>query len=172
MAKREKSFEFVGRVAAIDYGRMVYWAIFLPAAIASTPAFAGKKPVRMRGRFGGEGGRDVALAWQRKGGRWYVLVSKATARAIGAKLGSRVEVAFELVAGDDVEVPAEIGEAIDQEPEWAALWKNLTPGAQRGAAHWVASAKGEMIRADRAVRIFTALEAGLPPIPTKRPRPG
>jgi hypothetical protein len=154
----------------IDYGRMVYWAVFLPRALASLAVFAGGRPVRMRGRVGGTAGGDVALAWQRKNGRRYILISKALAKQIGASPGTRVHVAFDLVDDEAVVVPDEIEEAMCQEAEWRALWKKLTPGQRRAASHRVSSAKSESIRADRAIQIFRDLEEGRTPGPPARRR--
>lgn len=171
-AKRSRApawtHSFEGPIEVIDYGRMVYWAVFLPKALASLPAFASGRPVRMRGRVGGATGVDVALAWQRKNGRRYILLSKAIAKKIGASAGSRVQVAFDLVEDEEVVVPDEIEEAMRQEADWRALWAKLTPGQRRAASHRVSSAKGESIRADRAIRIFRDLEEGRTPGPPRR----
>ena len=174
MAKRAKNhtwtYAFEGAVEVIDYGRMVHWALFLPAALARRAEFGGGRPVRMRGRVGGPAGTDVALAWQRKDGRRYILISKALAKQLAVAPGARVHVAFDLVDAEEVVVPSEIEEAMCQEPEWRALWKALTPGRQRGAAHLVSSAKTEMTRADRAIRLFRDLEEGRMPGPPPRQR--
>ncbi len=175
MAKRAQApawkYRFEAPIEMIDYGRMVYWAVFLPPALAKLAAFDGGRPLRMRGVVGGPKGIEVALAWQRKGGRRYILVSQALARAIKVSAGSSVQVAFDLVSADHVVVPDELAEAMRQEPGWRALWRKLSPGEQRGAAHRVASARTAPVRADRAIAIFRALEDGQSPLPT-RPPPG
>ena len=68
---------------------------------------------------------------------------------------------FDGVALRTVEVPAELREALRQEPAWRKLWAAQTPGRQRGIAHHVDSARSPETRAARAVEALERLEQGL-----------
>jgi len=113
-------------------------------------------------------GKEVALAWQVAGGRHYLMVGSALARALRVDAGSRVDVAFSIVSGDDVRVPPEIAEAVRQEPAWRRLWRALRPAEQRRLAHLVDSARTDEVRARRAVELFRGLESGIVPGPPRR----
>jgi hypothetical protein len=161
------AFSFEQSVEVLDYGRMVYWIVRLPKALASRAPFAGSKKVRFVGLIGG---RKVALAWLTDRRGHYCMVSKALARAAKVSPGSRVRVEFDVAGEDDVIVPAEIREALRQEPAWRKPWNALTPGKQRGLAHMVAKVKDEEARAQKAIAILTAVAAGNVPGPPPRRR--
>lgn len=152
---------------------MRYWVLFLPARLQKVAPFAAKKKLRMRGIVGGAGhtgGKPVSLAWQVANGRHYVMFGRAAAKSLGLTLGKKVEMAFDLVPDDDVDLPEELREALEQEPTWKTLWSELTPGKQRGLAHMVRGLKNPDLRALRAVDLLRGLEDGVVPGPPKRRR--
>jgi hypothetical protein len=151
-------------------GTMRYWVVFLPAKLQKKAPFAAKKKLRMRGVVGGPGGKPVSMAWQVSRGRHYVMFGRALARSLGLALGHSVDIAFDVVDPDDVDVPEELREALYQEPDWEKLWSALTPGKQRGLAHMVRSVKSPELRAQRAVDVMRAVEAGNVPGPPRRRR--
>ncbi|MBS2017427.1 MAG: YdeI/OmpD-associated family protein [Deltaproteobacteria bacterium] len=161
------AFTVEGSVEELDYGRMVYWVVRLPKAIATRAPFDEAKKVRFVGRIGGQ---KVALAWLTDARGHYCMVSKAVARAAKVTVSSRVRVEFDLAGEDDVEVPPEIREALRQEPAFRKPWKALTPGKQRGLCHMVAKMKNEDARALKAVAILTAVAEGNVPGPPPRRR--
>ena len=156
-------FRFVAKLESLDFGRMVYRVLYLPPTLQRRAPFVKGGRLRMRGTIGGQA---CALAWLRSAGRFYLLVGKSLQRAIGARPGDRLEVCFSIADGHDVPIPEELAEAIRQEPAWAALWGALTPGARRGHAFRVESAKRPATRVQRAIDIMRSLEDG--PTPRRR----
>ena len=148
-------------------GTMSYWAVFLPASLAAREPFSHLRRLRMKGLANGA---EVAMAWQLSGGRHYVMFGRALAKKLGLALGARVSLAFDLVDDDVVDVPAEIAEALRQEPDFRRPWKKLTPGKQRGIAHLVRTVKDPDRRAQRAVDLLRDLERGVVPGPPRRSR--
>ena len=104
---------FVGPLESLDYGRMVYWVSFLAEGLQKRAPFVAGGRLRMRRTIGGE---PCLLAWLREKGRHYLLVSQAFARTLHVLLGNRVKVRFSLVEAARIAFPAEIAEALRQEP--------------------------------------------------------
>ena len=146
-------------------GRMSYWVVFRPRSLQGRPPFDARRRLRMRGVAGG---KRVSMAWQLSSGRHYVMFGRALARSLRLSLGSKIELAFSIVPDADVEVPAELREALRQEPSWRAAWKALTPGKQRGVAHLVRSVRAPELRAQRAVDVLRAVAEGTVPGPPRR----
>ncbi len=172
MAKTKRStFDHTieGRLEEVDYGRMTYWVVFLPPRLEAQRPFLEQRKLRMRGEVAG---RAVSLAWQLKGGRHYVMFGKTLAKALGLVPGSKVSLSFSLVPDDEVDVPAELREALRQEATWQSLWRALTPGKRRGLAHLVGKVKSPDLRAQRAVELLRSLEDGVVPGPPPRRRSG
>jgi hypothetical protein len=168
LAVASKSFDYTIRVALEELliGKtMSYWVLFLPRKLQDTEPFAARKRMRMRGTANGQ---SVSLAWQLSSRRHYVMFGRTAAKALGIALGQQVELAFSLVSDAEVLVPEELAEALRQEPSWRKAWRALTPGKQRGLCHMVNTAKDPERRAQRAVDILRAVEAGNVPGPPKR----
>lgn len=161
------AYGFDGRVEVLDYGRMVYFIVRLPKALEGRRPFAERKKIRMVGRIGSE---DVALAWLVDAKGHYCLVSKALAAAAKIGVGSKVRVVFDVVGDDVLDVPAEIREALRQEPDFREPWKALTRGKQRGLCHLVTKLKSEDARALKAIAILRAVADGNVPGPPRRRR--
>lgn len=141
-------------------GNAQFLFIHLPDHLQALPAFAAPGRRRMKGTVAGV---PVHRAWQpTREGRRYLMLSAAIARQAGLSPGDPVAVSFSLVDDDHVEVPAELREALRQEPAWRRLWAAQTPGRQRGIAHHVDSARSPETRAARAVEALERLEQGLP----------
>lgn len=149
-------------------GTMRYWVVFLPGSLQERAPFKERKKLRMRGLVGGPGGKPVSMAWQTSHGRHYVMFGRARAKSLGLVLGHKVDISFELVGDEEVDVPEELREALEQEPDWQRLWASLTPGKRRGLGHMVASVKSPELRAQRAVDVMRAVESGSIPGPPRR----
>lgn len=110
------------------------------------------------------------MAWQRSGGRHYVMFGRGAAKALGLALGDRIRLEFTLVSDTVVDVPPEIRELTRQDRELGAVWKALTPGARRGLGHLVRSVRSPELRAQRAVDLLEAARRGELPRPPRRRR--
>jgi hypothetical protein len=169
MAAKKKNlaytYSFAAPLEVLDFGRMKYWVIRLPLTLRKQVPFSNQRVVRMRGKIADQ---TVSLAWTLSGPTHYVLVSKALARAAKIGIGDHVHVAFSIVSSDEILVPAEIAEALRQEPEWQRAWDALTPGARRGLCHMVDKLKDEEKRAMRAISILESVQRGDHPRPKRR----
>jgi hypothetical protein len=166
LSRSADTHEFTATLEVLSFGRMKYLVIFLPESLQALPAFAGRKRLRMKSSVGGH---PLQRAWQSLGdGRRYAMLGSAFCRKAGLSVGDVVTVQFSLIEDDQVEVPAEIREVLRQESRWRTLWKALTPGKQRGLAHYVESARGLETRASRVVEVMEKLEAGVPLGPPRR----
>jgi Bacteriocin-protection, YdeI or OmpD-Associated len=161
MAAKKKSlaytYSFSAPLEVLDFGRMKYWVVRLPLTFRRQVPFSNQRVVRMRGKIADQA---VSLAWTLSGPTHYVLVSKALARAAKIAIGDSVQIAFNIVASDEIIVPAEVAEALRQEPEWQQAWDALTPGARRGLCHMVDKLKDEEKRAMRAINILESVQRG------------
>jgi hypothetical protein len=160
------AFEFATKVDLIDYGRMVYWVLRLPKALQNQAPFKDRKRVRMEGEISGV---PVRLAWVVDAKGHYLMLGRSTAKRAGLGVGSTARVRFKLVGDDAVEVPAEIREALRQEPSWRAPWRALTPGMQRSLSYLVLRMRTEEKRAQRAVEVLEHVAAGTATQLVRRP---
>ncbi len=91
-------------------------------------------------------------------GNWYILLSKKTLKQANASLGDVVSVRFRVADQDEVDVPAALVTALTAAPEMQLLWRDQTPGKQRGLAYLVASAKRPATQRKRIALVFEILE--------------
>ncbi len=145
-------------------GAYHYTVVYLPAAIASEPPFAGAARLRVEADIAGV---PVNGAWQPANGRRYLMLPKVPLRKAGLAVGSRVDVAFRLAAQDQVDIPVELQQLLAAERAVQAAWKKLTPGKQRGLSHLVSSAKRPETRKARLEQVRNVV-LGLVPEPWKR----
>jgi hypothetical protein len=112
-------------------------------------------------------GVPVKGAWQPSGGRWYLMLPKGPIKKAGISIGTVVEVAFKVLAQDDVDVPPELSAALHALPKAQEAWSALSAGKQRGLAYMVASAKRAETKQARVEQV-TAVLLGKAPLPWAR----
>ncbi|MEO0637342.1 MAG: YdeI/OmpD-associated family protein [Pseudomonadota bacterium] len=140
-------YEFTAEIDKIDYGRMVYAVLFVPAALEAKLPDGGKSKLRIVAELqktDGEGKRTEhagALLPEARGK--YLLLSKRVLSGLKAEIGDEVHVAFALDDPDRVDVPPVLTDAMAEEPDLHDAWHSLTPGKQRGLAYRIAQAKTE-----------------------------
>ena len=87
------------------------------------------------------------------GGRAIIGVNKANREAAGVEAGERVPVEVELdTEPREVEVPPELAEALEPEPELRAFFDGLSYTHRREYAEWIAEAKRDETRRRRVER--------------------
>ncbi|MCD4852657.1 YdeI/OmpD-associated family protein [Arthrobacter sp. AK01] len=95
------------------------------------------------------------------GGKYMVGVSAANRELTGAAAGDTVEVGLEVDTQPRViEVPADLGAALDAEPEAKAFYGTLNYSSQRRYVEPIADAKTEETRARRIAKVVADLKAG------------
>lgn len=90
-------------------------------------------------------------AQSQKIGPNYFMVSANLRRQLKAKAGDYVDIKFEWVSRDKLEIPEELQEVLLQDEEFNARFSTFTVGKQRGLVHFVASAKNTDTRIKRAL---------------------
>jgi hypothetical protein len=155
MAGRKKKFKFITTLAPID-GVFMKTAIFLPQdVIRQLP----KGRVRAKGIFNGA---PFSLAVQHvQDGGWYFSVSAPLRKAAGIKIGDKVEVAFELVDPDLLDIPEELEALLQQDENALKAWQKLTTGYQRSLIHYITSVKNVDSRIKRSLLLMEKAKAGL-----------
>ena len=134
-------------------GSYHYTVVYLPDDIARTMPFAEHPRLRIEADVSGV---PVKGAWQPAKGVWYLMLPKAGLKAVGLAIGDEVDVAFRVIAQDDVDVPEELAAALAKSAKRRKAWEAHTAGTRRGLAHFVESAKRA---ATRAARLEAALAA-------------
>lgn len=161
-------YAFFGVLTAHKLGAYTYKVIRLPAELREKPPFAGQNRLRFEGELG-----DLPLsgAWQSDGqGGLYAMVSPKLMKALGIALGAELELRFNLVSENEIELSEELADALEADEAAAEAWAALTPGRQRGLAYLVASAKTEPTRRKRVALVVAGLHSGDLPGPPGRKR--
>jgi Bacteriocin-protection, YdeI or OmpD-Associated/Domain of unknown function (DUF1905) len=156
------TFEAV--IARHPVGTLFYTVVYLD------PSLHASLPLREHPRLRIEAdisGIPVKGAWQPAKGRWYLMLPKAALKQAGLRVGSRVEVAFKVIAQDDVDVPEELAARLASSKRLRAAWATHTPGTQRGLAHFIESAKRTETRVARLAQVEAAI-LGTAPLPWAR----
>ncbi|MEM6702489.1 MAG: YdeI/OmpD-associated family protein [Acidobacteriota bacterium] len=151
------SHQFEAPIVTHDVGsdRYVYTVVFVPADLVAELPLREHPRLRITGEVEGHP-LEASLTPVR--GRWYLLLSKKLLEAIGAKVGEQVTVSFNVADQNAVSLPEELQRALEANPSAADLWRDQTPGRQRGLAYRVASAKTSPTRAKRIQEVFDILE--------------
>lgn len=155
---------FETKIARHCVGTMAYTVVLLDPTLQDTLPLREFPRLRVEADVAG-----VAIkgAWQPAKGIWYLMLPKAPLKQAGLSIGDSVEVAFRVVAQDDVDVPMELADRLASDGRLRLAWAELTPGAQRGLAHFVSSAKRIETRTVRLERVEAAL-LGTAPLPWSR----
>ena len=140
-----------------DYLTYRYTVIWLPEEIAAQLPLSEAPRLRISGELNEH---PVTGAWQPSRGRWYLMLGKPVLKATGLTVESLAELRFRMEPQDEVEVPALLARALDQDTEAAARWSALTPGKRRALAHHVGSAKTGSTAARRTAQALAWLSGG------------
>ncbi len=144
---------FSAKVTEMDFGRMVYAVVYLPAAVRQGLTTGSR--ARVIGTVGGAPFRGGVLP--AGGGRQYLLLSKKFLKSAGLAVGHTAAVRVRLDDPDAVELVPEFERSLDAHPTASRVWRRLTPGARRGFAHRVASARQAVTRRARIEECIDAL---------------
>ncbi|MEO0987757.1 MAG: YdeI/OmpD-associated family protein [Cyanobacteria bacterium J06639_14] len=150
-------YEFTGQIVTHNLGTYVYTVVFLPPDLQDELPLNKYPRLRMSGEIG-----EVPIegAWQPSKGHWYLMLSRPLMKAGNYSLGDEVDVRFNVVDQDAVEVPDELALALDRDEAASQAWDQLTPGKRRGLAHRVASAKTAPTRSRRLAEVLNSLKSG------------
>jgi Bacteriocin-protection, YdeI or OmpD-Associated/Domain of unknown function (DUF1905) len=148
------SFGFEWVVDTLDYEKYLYSVIYLPAEIAAQLPLAVYPRLRVEGEINDY---PFSGAFIPSSQGHHLIVGSARLKAMGLKVGMPVELRFNIADQDGVDVPEELLGALGAHKATQQAWAALTPGKQRGLAHFVGSAKTEATREKRAMEIALGL---------------
>jgi hypothetical protein len=141
---------------------------FMPMLILIVPeeiveALGGKAVKRVVGTLNGQPIRRGLLPMRT--GERYLLVSKALRKQLGLELNTEVQVSLASDPNpDQVDLPEELAEGLNEWPEAAEAFNRLTPGRQRNLVHYIEQAKRPDTRAQRVVNMLHQLATGGNPL--------
>jgi Bacteriocin-protection, YdeI or OmpD-Associated/Domain of unknown function (DUF1905) len=148
------SFGFEGVVDTLDYEKYLYSVIYLPVEIAAQLPLAVYPRLRVEGEINDY---PFSGAFVPSSQGHHLILGSARLKAMGLKVGMPVELRFNTADQDGVDVPEELLGALFAHAAAQQAWAALTPGKQRGLAHFVGSAKTEATREKRAMEIALGL---------------
>ena len=149
------TFRFRTTLSEIE-GLFIKTAIFLPEEIIHALP---KGRVRVKGTMNSAA---FALAVQHlKDGSRYFSVSAPLRKAAGIRMGDPVEVYFQLVDPDKLDMPEELEAVLDQDELAREAWDKLTTGYQRSLIHYITSVKNVDSRIKRSIDLLNRARAGL-----------
>ena len=157
MSYYQFSFDAPVERLAIGTGKVLYYnVIFLPEGMIADLPFGAYPRLRVIGEVAET---PVRGAWQPVGdGRKYFILSAAFLKTAGLALGQLAEMRFNVDDQDHVDIPPELAEALDEDPDLQARWNALTPGKKRFHGHHLQSAKTEKTRAKRLAEVLALLK--------------
>jgi Bacteriocin-protection, YdeI or OmpD-Associated/Domain of unknown function (DUF1905) len=127
---------FEAEIVELDFGRMVYHIVCVPKAVHRRLAEGSKNRV-----IGTVGGAEFRGAMLPTDGRHYLLLSQKYLKKAGLKLGDTVTIQHRADDPDAVELVPEFERALEANQTAHRVWQTMTPGARRGIAYRIASAK-------------------------------
>lgn len=95
-------------------------------------------------------------------GPYLVSLSADNRAAAGVAVGDEVEVDLERdLAPREVEIPADLGAALDADSGASAFFQSLPPGQKKSYTTWIVEAKKEETRAARVAKAVQMLSEGM-----------
>jgi hypothetical protein len=123
------------------------------------PRLFGRARAPVRGRVNGAPFRSTVAVYA---GVYYLGLNRELREAAGVDVGDAVEVEIELDdAPREVDVPAELAAALASAPAARARFESLSHTHRREYARWIAEAKREETRRNRADRAVAMLADGV-----------
>lgn len=162
-------YSYTGPLDEYDFGRYAYCVLYAPPELQAELLAHQRPRVRIAGEIEGIA---VNLAWQPSGdGRLYLIVNNELRRVRNLVVGDPVTIQFNIADPDQVIVPPELEQLLEQDPLYAHLWSEITAGRKRALAHMVASAKSSATRARRLQEVRDHLEHNTGPQPRRSRAP-
>lgn len=158
-------YSYTAPLELYDLGRYAYHVLYASPELQAELLAQQRPRVRISGELEG---MPANLAWQPSGdGRLYLIVSDELRRARRLLAGDPVTVQFNVADPDEVVVPPELTQVLEEDPLYAHLWSEITTGRKRAFAYMIASAKGSVTRARRLQEVLGHLEHNTFPQPRR-----
>lgn len=154
------SFETQIERLAIGNGKkqLYYSVVILPSDLMQILPFKEFPKLRVVGEIAEH---PVRGAWNPiADGRKYFILSAKFLKNAGLSIGDTAEMRFNIDDQDFVEVPTELEDALDANPDLLHIWEALTPGKKRFYSYQITSAKRQETRVKRLETLITELLSG------------
>jgi hypothetical protein len=93
---------------------------------------------------------------------YHIVLGAKTLKSLALRLGSIVEASFEVDESEfQFDMPEEMREVMETDPEAQGIFQNLTPGNQRSLISLVKQVKSTEKRIERALKIAMRLKSGV-----------
>jgi hypothetical protein len=140
-----------------DQGEKTGWTyIEVPADIAQQMNPGNKKSFRVRGML--DGFAVAGMALMPMGGGNFIMALKAEVRkGIRKSVGAMLQAQLEVDTDYKVEMPAELQECFDFEPDALAFYNSLAKSHREYFIKWINDAKTSETRAKRIVNTVNAM---------------
>lgn len=98
----------------------------------------------------------------KKEGGYYVNIGSGICKKLKIKTGSKIKASFSIDKSEyQFEMPEELSEVLDTDPEASKIFHSLTEGNQRGLMYLVSQVKSSEKRIERALKISEKIKAGV-----------
>ncbi|HSF45396.1 MAG TPA: YdeI/OmpD-associated family protein [Chitinophagaceae bacterium] len=98
----------------------------------------------------------------KKEGGYFIIVGSSVCRKLKIQAGSKIRATFTIDQSEyQFEMPEELSEVLDTDPEAREIFHSLTAGNQRGLMYLVAQVKSSEKRIERALKIAARIKAGI-----------
>lgn len=158
-------FSFTGRLERFGTEPILLTGVRLPEEIESQLSWPKGNRLRFKGTINGH---PMEGAWGPAEGSHFAILGQDFRRTALLTETSLVEVSFEIVDSDLVEVPEDIAAALERDQFNAFKWDCLTPGMKRGFLHQINQAKTPETRSKRIGKLMEKLSAHMPGEPLNR----
>ena len=142
-----------------ENGEKTGWTyIDIPVDITNELQPGSRKSFRVKGSIDDHTFSGISLV-PVGGGRYIMPLNASVRKAIGKRKGAMLNVRLE-TDNTPYEIPADIKECFDDEPEAKSFFDQLPKGHQRYFIQWIGSAKTDPTRTKRTAQAITALSKG------------
>jgi hypothetical protein len=134
-----------------------YTALFLPYELMAQLPEKGR--VRVAGKINGVTPFNLAILNLKEGPKYFMIGSQLR-REAKIKEGDLVQVSFQLVDSELLEIPEEFKEALLIDEEAAVIFDSFTTGYKRSLMHYITSAKSIDTRIKRSLELIEKAKYG------------
>jgi translation initiation factor IF-1 len=136
---------------------LLYTALFLPYELMAQIPEKGR--VRVAGKINGLTPFNLAILNLKEGPKYFMIGSRLRKEA-KIKEGDLVQVSFQLVDSELLEIPEEFKEALLLDDKAAVIFNSFTTGYKRSLMHYITSAKSIDTRIKRSLELLEKAKQG------------
>lgn len=149
----ENPYSFEDKIEKLE--NSTYYVVYLPANIQQN--LPQDKRLRTLGKLNGV---DFDLAiHKRKTSPWFFMLGSGLMKKAKVKFHSVVKISFTLYDPNQVNIPEEMFEVLEQDPQASEMFYAFTPGIQRSLCHYVISAKNIDTKIKRALELAEKIKS-------------